>query len=315
MTNAQLFLLSKFKQPRSVKEFENSGDWNAVLGEPPLQVIRRLVDSALLVQGDHAQVLSAKFTASQLKEMLKDRGIFAAGRKQDIAVRLVEVDPQSIIKYAAGETVFQCSEQGRLLVQQFLDKEKEHRLATETSVLNALHKNDFESASRLVASFEAEQPFPRGINIDWKNYDHRSSVDFLNAIFTCRPKIIKHVSDSNLRHLRIAAALIHLWGTSEAHISPPDDLRIDNMDRDAAARMIVFYVSYQRQLASYRRLIELRLMTIRHFEISRVGDSCSCNPCKKMATKKYSLEELPELPFEKCTSELGCRCAALPRFD
>ena len=110
--------------------------------------------------------------------------------------------------------------------------------------------------------------------------------------------------------------MMHLWGTREARAWLPRDLKTGlRMDEDAAARMILFYVSHQRELVNYRRLTQLRFLSVKYFEISRVGDSCSCSACQRMAKKKYTLEDVPELPYEKCKSEMGCRCVALPRFD
>jgi len=38
----------------------------------------------------------------------------------------------------------------------------------------------------------------------------------------------------------------------------------------------------------------------------------SCEACVSLSIKSYTLDEVPELPYEHCTSEKGCRCCFAP---
>jgi hypothetical protein len=42
--------------------------------------------------------------------------------------------------------------------------------------------------------------------------------------------------------------------------------------------------------------------------ISCANDSLVCPACKKLSGKRFKISEVPELPYEQCTSEMGCRC-------
>jgi hypothetical protein len=75
------------------------------------------------------------------------------------------------------------------------------------------------------------------------------------------------------------------------------------MDNDTAARMIEFHAHYQRDIARYRA------WGVKTVEILATDDSCAA--CKKLAKKKYKIDQVPELPYEKCTSEIGCRCTTV----
>jgi hypothetical protein len=256
------------------------------------------------------------FTASRLKEMLKQRAVDGFGRKDDLADRLIQVDPEGMAQHAADQLSFECSEKGQTIVQQYLTQEKTRARSIKQQTLNAIQQREFELASNLVASFEASQVFPRGINIDWTNRNPKPDVVVLTAIFASSPKILISLNQNQLNHLRVGAAMIHLWGTRDANDWLPQDFRTDLiMDNNAAARMIVFYVIHQAQIEQYRRLAQEGCLRVKYIEISATRDDCSCKECERLATRRYQLDNVPEIPHQKCTSELGCRCELLPRFD
>jgi hypothetical protein len=73
------------------------------------------------------------------------------------------------------------------------------------------------------------------------------------------------------------------------------------MDNEAAARMLHFYALHALSLRQYRKT-----EVVRRVEVLCASDSCPA--CRKLNGHKYSLDKVPELPHEKCTSEMGCRC-------
>lgn len=103
------------------------------------------------------------------------------------------------------------------------------------------------------------------------------------------------------RNSRLGAGMMHLLGVDQAESWLPDNFETGLiMDNNTAARMILFHVSHQRSIAQYRAA------GVRRVEILATDDSCPV--CKRLAQRKYRLGEVPELPHEQCTSEMGCRC-------
>ena len=47
-------------------------------------------------------------------------------------------------------------------------------------------------------------------------------------------------------------------------------------------------------------------------EVSAINDGRTCEACRQLDGKKYDLDDAPDLPFAKCTSETGCRCIVIP---
>ena len=218
LSTAQLLFLSKFKHPRAPEEFPDDSYWTPVLGETPHQAIQRLVNHGLLSAPDLIGRLTYKFTLPELKQLLRERKLLVSGRKSELVTRLTQADPEGMKQSISQLIVFQQSDPGRDLSERFQAAEEAKRRQVEHQVLQALQERDFEAASKLVASYEAQQPFLRGVNIDWRHYDHATTVTFLNSIFTCKPTILARVNDSQLGQLRLAAAMMHLWGTRDAQL-------------------------------------------------------------------------------------------------
>ena len=103
--------------------------------------------------------------------------------------------------------------------------------------------------------------------------------------------------------MRIAAAMMELWGTNTAIRWVPNDFETGiPLDSDAASRMFVFHANHRRNIEGYK---EAGVKTV---EVSSIRDSNTCAACKKISGKKFTLNNVPELPYAKCTCDIGCRC-------
>lgn len=303
---AHLLFLSKFLRPRTVDDFSKSDAWKAALKESPSKAVQRFLKEGMLEYADLAGLLEYGYRVSDLKSMLKERGLPVSGRKRDLIERLIQSEPDGMKRSTRGLRVLQCSQQGRAIAEQYLASEKEKRVLAEQQVLDLLGQRRFREASLLVASYESKQVFPRGLGIDWENYDPTHDVEVLNIIFKSKPRILAHLNDEHLEHLRIAAGMMHLWGTNRAKgWLPPGFKTMLSMDNDTAARMMIFYATHQIQMAQYRKL------GVKKIKIITANDTYVCEACQKMASKEYRLSQVPELPYEKCTCEMGCRCTAV----
>jgi hypothetical protein len=180
----------------------------------------------------------------------------------------------------------------------------EKRAKVEKQVLEYLIKRKFKEASLTVAAYEAEQPNTRGIGIDWRHYNPDNDIKKLKTIFESKPKILARLKNENLDAVRIATAMMALWGTNKAKKWLPVDFKTNLLfDNDTTARMLLFYAQNQASLDQYHheglKLIEF------------LPASDSCEACKKLAGE-YKLNKAPELPHEHCTHKMGCRCTFLP---
>lgn len=305
-SQAHLLLLSKFLYPQTAERFAKADYWKDALGETPQQAIKRFQNEGVLVTPGLCEHLAYRYKVGELQAMLKQRSLPVSGRKAALISRLVEADAGGMKKAVAGLTVLQCSDRGHEIASQYLALEKQRREAAEQEVLVILQKGKFREASLLVSSYEAKQVFSRGLNIDWKNHDPGCDVPGLESIFGSKPKILARLDQGKLGPLRLAAGMMSLWGTNKARAWLPAGFETGlAMDSDSAARMLLFHARHQANLEKYRK------WGIKSVEILTANDRLHCEACRKLDAKTFELSEVPELPYEKCTSEIGCRCIAL----
>lgn len=300
---AHNLLLTKFLHPQDPDSFARRDEWRQALGEDPCRAIKRFVYEGLLEPVPLPELLARQYKVSDLTKMLRHRGLRASGRKAEMIARLIEADPKGMEKAVAGVTLLKCSERGREVADAYLARERSRRERMEEEVIEALKHRKFRNASLAVASYEAEQVFPRGMGIDWKHYDPSGDVELLTAIFQHKPNRLQHLTDVQMEPIRIAAGMRVLgWNLGQAtewlEANRPDVL-------DVPLGVAVLTVE------SYARFrVEINRLRQRGYKWVRVktrNDELVCDACKKLSAKQYAIDKVPELPYEKCTSEV-CRC-------
>lgn len=300
---ARLLFLSKFRSCNSLDRYRDAEGWEAALNEKPEIVIGKFLADGVLRPAGLQEKLDYKFKASDLKLMLRERGLKVSGRKEELARRLIGNDGQAMHEATSGLELYLCTEAGTQLVDNYLEREQARKDAAVREVLGLLMSREYSKAVHIMARFEASQVFPRGVGIDWENYDVESEAASLKTIFERVPGILKGIEETRLDRLRLAAAMMQLWGTNAAEDWLPDDFETGiRLDCDSACRMFVLHAHHYRNMADYKTA---RVKTV---EVSCVNDGDTCSECRKIGGGKYHLESVPELPYAKCTCEIGCRC-------
>jgi len=307
-SHAHLLLLSKFVNPRK-PDYSAYDYWENVLGELPKHAIERFTNEGLVESANLIGTLSAIYGASELKDMLRQRGLPVSGRKDVMIQRLIEKDPNGMKKNAAGFTVLVCTQHGKDLADNYITAEKEKRVQVEQQTMECIRKRDFKKASLTVVAYELEQVFPRGM-VDWEHHKPDREIELLNSIFGGKPKILAKLGNGKLEDLRIAAAMMALWGKNDVKewLSPDFETEL-SLDANVTARMFFFYAIHQHSLKQWRE----SSFVVGVYIFNNISDSCDA--CKKLLNTKYKLDEVPELPYEHCTNEMGCRCLVNPIID
>ncbi len=303
-SNAHLLLLSKFLHPSSIDEFAKADYWNNALGENAKQAIKRFFDEGLLLQANLDGQLDYKFKATELKAMLKQRGLTVSGRKDELISRLIKDDPDNMKKSVKGMTIVLCSEQGQKIAEQYLSDEFAKRTRLDEKIGEYLRQRKFKEASLAVASYEAQQVFGRVVGINAKTYDPTLVIEALKTIFAYKPNILSRLDNNMLETLRFAAGMDYLWGTNSAKWLPPDFETGLAIDKFTAARMFLANAYFHGSMTQYRTSGVVNQVQI-------LSKNC-CEACMKLSGKKYILNAVPELPYEHCTREMGCNCTTIP---
>jgi len=315
---AHRLLLTKFITPSSTLSFVDQDYWRIALGENPLSAITRFQDEGLLVEPALDVKVASGFGLTNLKAQLRKRGLKVSGTKLELAARLVQFDPDGMQNAFVEQTFLVCSDLGTKIASQIKSSNDAEKEQSEQESFALLGKLSFIDACRRVAQYEAMQAIPRGVNMDWKNYDPARDIAILKEIFSGNPKILTRFNcrftECQTDKLRIPAGMQLLWGELKLGWLPIElldvnhELKPDNdleMDVETSVRMLLFYAKHRVDLDRYRKL-----NFVKHIEILATNDSCEA--CKKLSTKRYNLDDVPELPHVHCTNGAGCRCQCLP---
>lgn len=296
-----LCLLSKFLVPHAVEDFtKEHQEWGTVLKEDPRKSIKRFIDEGFIERSDINGHLDHEFKLPELKCLLRERGLKITGKKDILIERLIEADALGMKKLVQGTEVFECTEKGRNVSKIYLDEEKKKKEAVEHQVFQALQARDFEVACRLANAYHRQKVFFPGLNTGGTRMD-LFDPSHLGLFFSEKPKILGDINTNNLNSLRVAAGMKYLLYVRKAGDWLPKDFQLDSrLDVETAARMISFHSNYLNNLSRFERHGTK--------EVSIIVADDACEHCQKLKDKKYDLKTVPELPFEKCTSDKGCRC-------
>ena len=254
-SKAHWLLLSKFLHPENIEDFNKAEYWEGVLSEHPSKAIKRFVSEGLISMADLENTLAYKYKVTELKDMLKKRGLPVSGLKNEMIQHLITADPIGMKKSTGGLTIYICTPKGKELAEKYLIDEKEKRILIEKQVMVYLQKRLFKEASKAVAAYEAEQVFPRGLGIEWKHHDSSRDVQVLTSIFNGVPKILAGLEKDKFEPLRLGAAMRYLWGTGTTkEWIPPNFETGIRFDSDTAAGMFEVYALVKANLLEYRNI-------------------------------------------------------------
>lgn len=307
-TNAQLEFLSGFLHG-SVFTADGGSYWTEHLREHPAKTVQRMIDAGMLTTAPLAAKLDGAFKATEIKSLLRERSLPVSGKKADCIERLVAADAAGMEAKVAGITTYVCTDTGMAIAEKYVALEDERNRVARDESWRRLCAGDVRGALGVVAEFERAQVFQRGLGVNWHNRPSREDVELTEAILRARPAILKDVVEADWRALQVAAVMLEMWGERSAKAWLPETFTgPTNLHREVAARMVLFAGQHQARLAQYCA------SGISKLEVSGCGES-SCPACQQVAGRKYRTSDLPELPFPRCTSEMGCRCMVLPVFD
>jgi hypothetical protein len=302
---AHLLFLSKFIEPRKPEDFVTRAEWKEVLQEDPYKTISMFINENMLMEGDLTCCLSYKYKVIELKDLLKQRGLAVSGKKGELINRLITTDKLGMENLVSDLLVLLCTDEGRKIAEEYLNNEKEKRILAEQQTILFLHNRIFKEACLIMGHYEADQVFQRGIGIDWKKYTPERDIEMLNDIYNSKPKVLKDMDSVKYDNLWIVASMLYLCGTNKSGNWIDRDFETGiSYDVTTASRLIESNAYFKRDMRDFARNGAKKV-----YINSYVNDDLVCPECKMLGGKRFNISEIPELPFEQCTSEMGCRCS------
>jgi hypothetical protein len=308
LSHAKLHLLHLFQTPRSTDSITALGWrelWAQALGEDPATTIRNMQASALLVPASTIQKLGQVLGVAALKGELRKRNLRVSGKKADLLNRLFEADHGGCEAITAGLDIWVCSPTGDNLASKYVaDREMRLGLAV-AKAISALEHSRLNEAVTAIHDFNRTEVLTPGLGFtpDTLAQIHLSMLRHLFE--NGPPAILGNIKQEHRQTLLIAAGLDILGLERASKIYLPRTLDIGSrLDIENSIRMCVFAASH------FRRVEQFREAHIGRARIGGAGDH-ACEHCKAIQGLTLPIEDLPLLPFGKCTCETGCRCIAL----
>ena len=177
----------------------------------------------------------------------------------------------------------------------------------EELVLACLKKKSFEQALGIVMfeeiRLETGRP-PDKIVITPK---YMNDLQILEKIFSFTPSQKECLTESQLLEYKCVAGMMFLLKQRKGNKWFNE---IHNGDHPARSPLILRQFLNAGFRSSALNRYGSNSDIVIGVEILGVDDACE--ECKKIARKQYKLADAPDLPYEHCTNENGCRCCYAP---
>jgi hypothetical protein len=304
---AKDLLLSKFLLPETVDHFQNDSNWQVVLGEDPATTINNFIKNGLISEGNIYHKMDHYLNIYDLRERLRYENLKLSGNKTVQINRLLERKSDELEREFSQRKVFICTEKGSFVANQYKNELKKNREKLEESLLGLLIEKDFQKAVEVKCTYEINSVFPESMNYEyWEIGEgrlYKSTTFILNTIFSCKPIILNNIEPSDLEILRLFIGLRTLLGGAKpTMISMPKDFDSKyRLKTKEALWSLAFYVGYKfsMQYEESPRMMKVRIQT----------NNDSCNECRELEERIYTIEDVIELPNKKCTKKDGCKCS------
>lgn len=127
-----LLLLSHFIHCSDVRLFTQScsgtaSGWENKLNEPPQKALDRFISEGWLVPAPLHRQLGLSFNGTEIKSLLRERGLRISGTKDQGIERLIAADPEGIAAKVTPLRVYQCSPNARVIAEKFLIKQDDEK--------------------------------------------------------------------------------------------------------------------------------------------------------------------------------------------
>lgn len=186
-----------------------SGPWAALDVQRELDRFRRL---GHLKEASIARKMNTCFRLTELKPLLKGRGLKQAGKKAELIERLLQsISPDEAKALVYGLELYEFTPGGAALVEAQRKRIEVSRLTAEVQMRSALEKRDVRTATKVLARYEASLPFQRGLGIDWSKGAPSDLAGHVAALLADPLDDLDVPADVKAR-VRVALALGELLG-------------------------------------------------------------------------------------------------------
>lgn len=299
---AHIDVLGKFMKPRDVAQVLNWQYLKDSIKESPKDAIGRFIGEGILIHCGLDEILDCAFTASDLKRMVKEEGLKTSGTKAELVERLVTANRPKMENVTSKLKIMKCSPQAREFVENFEQSKQEALESAKQKSFEALLKGDAREAYKVFLAYQRGYVMPE---LEARTFE----IEKLNFVLTSAPRVLGNIDPSSLASLRAATCMPALWYNEPAENWLPENFVLSSRGNKVAISYLKCNAEIREDLARYGNYAKKAKLTFDENDIE------SCALCLKLNEKVFDLKDFPELPFEGCISETGCKCRVDSVFD
>jgi len=275
-------------------------------------VIEKLISNKYIEPPSLDKILDYQFCVQELKEFCKQRELKRTGRKAELIERLIINDESGMKLEVKKNNLYICSNKGKILAKEYIDKRKEEKELAKKMILDFLEKKNFKSAIRTKILFQSNQFFNRGLGVEFLKEEEKNYIPLFERIFLETPPMLKELSEEKLFYFKVLTCFNHLWISSINHHITKQEKFSSRFSNKGIINLLFSYSSNKIELEKIRRDFresnpeERKEMGLR---IYTCNDDYVCEECNKLANRRYKIDgKIPDLPNPFCTCQDGCRC-------
>lgn len=292
---AHIRLLSQFSKPHSRKRVAQYQYLSHELKEDADQAIQRFVDNGMLIQPKLGEAIIALFNKPPIEEMLRKHNLKAVGDKAQLVARLVEQVPEVAQLMVGEHDLLICSPEAAAFLERWEQDQRDAIKAAKEQSFSSLLLSDGKKAYKAYVDYHRQYSSP-------EMYSGGGYLaEEMEAILNGEPELLKHLNDRDKKHLRAATCMRKLWREEAPSRWLPEDFSTKFEDGEVASNLLATYGEIQHRIGKANKTDKFQIL----FDTYDVD---SCEICRKLDGKIFTVGELPELPDSKCTSRNGCRC-------
>lgn len=305
LSRGELELLTRIPHNGEINDF-NEDYWRPLLKTSVSRKFKELEKRGLIRKATLVEKLKYVYRNSDLKNFLRSKGLKVSGNKDELVQRVVELSSSdNFVKNVEKRNIYKLTDLGSSFVDEYFKFLDNERNESEELSFECLMNNRLLEACNIIADFEKKQVTQRSLGLDWNNYDPTRDIERVRIILNDTPKILRNFPQNKLNEIRMGTAMQYLWGLDDGSKWIPKSFQeFSEMKTEVAMRMLMFYAIHKETLLYYNKY------GINKVKILPAKDCCES--CNNIGNREYTLKDLPELPYEKCTHPMGCRCALIP---
>ena len=220
LSDAQLEFLKKFRQgvmsERDIVHYVGNSGWEAVLGSSITLVIQAFKRDNLIHRlssdSDLILIAASKLRSPDLKKFLSARNAKVSGTKDQLVHRCIELDFKAVQAMIPEDTYWATTEHGDALVDEHLGAKLAAQSKCEDDVLALLSINDYASAAKRRAAYNASLTFSPGMGCSWTDWDIKRDVEVVKYIYEQCPLALTLLHPGDVSRARPLAAVMYLFG-------------------------------------------------------------------------------------------------------